>query len=760
MQKNRIFQRFLFGVGAPALATCLLASCGTSTTPTTSGVLAPDSKCAGACEQAACGTASAHCVGSCQTWLACVAKCAPTDTACLTPCAQSVTSQDAVTQVGAVNTCVANAHIQCLATADATSGDASGDASDDGTTGVDVPPLKQPPILDLAVDANRDGVADLANADDQAHGNEWSDQFGASYLVNFDDDDGDKIEDALDTIVNGSDDELDLSPIALAPWPDAPDGYVGVLELDHPEKVRLWKNGANGWEIVAGVNNDCVPVFTSCTGADDTCSDTNAKNGILTAAELRSGVKLAIEGHDFRRDTASWDGNIHITYWIGAGSTAKVTPIPTKDHADGKEVVQLHVAPWVLNGNLTPFDLVRSANFFSQFVADLKAALGSSGANMPYKTYNYGTSKANWNDAWTQDYYQTAWTSIPQGKDANGVTKVHGMRIANARPWGRYNSADGSCQANLLPVTSLRASYLGPNQAVLVIYQVPNSGSSFDSHGNHDLLPAYENGQDKFPIGRIIHGSGILEETLQFYDAQGPQSPSLEVVTDWLWVGHVDEVLSYVPAKTARGWKLLIADNNLAKAMLQKLVDEGHGDAKLFEGKHDFGPNDGNTPTVDTSRAVTATLADQDLMTWSQTAQTKADAIRKVVVDAVGLTDSPTEANGDIVSMPFLTWQQGDPGQTGLIAWQPGTANMLVVGDHAEIPNPFGPKVNGVDVFAQDLLDRLGTAVNALGSTGQGLKVHLIDDFESYHIEAGEVHCGSNPEGPPQPTWQWWLIKH
>ncbi len=633
----------------------------------------------------------------------------------------------------------------------------TGDAGLDGTT-ADGSALATP-IVDLVVDANRDGVADLANADDQAHGNEWTTSFGASYLVNLDDDDGDKIEDVLDTQINGSDDALDMAPINVAAWPTAPDGYVGVLQLDHPEKVRLWKNGDNGWEIVAGVNNDCVPTFLSCTGADDTCADTNQASGILTASELRKGVQLAMEGRDFRRDT-TWDGNIHVTMWVGKGSDVKVAPIPTSALANGKETVQLHVAPWILNGNLTPFDQVRSANFFSQFVSDLKNALGSTNANVKYTTYAYGESKTTWNDAWTQDYYQTAWTSIPQGKDASGNTLIHGMRVVNARPWGRYDSADGSCQANLLPVIWLRGNYLGKDHAVIEIYQVPNSGSSFDSHGNHDLLPAYTNGADSYPIGRIIHGSGILPETIAFYDAQGPQSPSLEVVTDWLWVGHVDEVLSYVPAKTARGWKLLIANNNMAKAMLQKLVDDGHGDAILFPGQKDYGPNDTSTPTLDIAEAVTKVLADTDLMTWSQTAQTKADAIRKTVVDAVGLTDAVTEANGDIISMPFLTWQQGDPGQTGLIAWQPGTVNMLVVGEHLEIPNPFGPKVNGVDVFAQDLLDRLGTPVNGLGAAGNGVHVHLIDDFESYHIEAGEVHCGSNPETAPLASWQWWLIAH
>ncbi len=611
-------------------------------------------------------------------------------------------------------------------------------------TGADVA-LVVTPIVDLVVDANRDGVADLANADDQAHGNEWSAAFGASYLVNLDDDDGDKIEDVLDTFINGSDDELDLAPISVAAWPDAPDGYVGVLQLDNPEKVRLWKNGANGWELVAGVNNDCVPTFSSCTGADDTCSDTTAKAGILTASELRTGIKLGVEGRDFRRDE-TWDGNVRVTMWIGQGADAKAKPIPTKALADGKKTVLLHVAPWILNGNTTPFDEVRSANYFSEFTADLKTALGATGANVKYTMYGNGSSGGKWNDAWTQDYYQTAWTSIPQGKDADGKTKIHGMRVVNARPWGRY---DANCVAKLMPITWLRANYLNKDKAVIAIYQVPNTGSSFDSHGNHDLLPAYENGQDKFPIGRIIHGSGILPETHAFYDAQGPQSPSLVVKTDWLLVGHVDEVLSYTPAKTDRGWKLLIASNNLSKQMLQKLADDGHADALLFDGKNTYkSATDGTM--VPAARSVTATLNDSDLMQWSQEAQAEADGVRKTVKDATGLTDA------EIIEMPFLT-EEVDGGK---IAWQPGTANMLLVGNTMEIPNPFGPKINGVDVYAQDLKDRLGTPLNALGSDGQGMKVFLIDDFEGYHINEGEVHCGTNPEGPPQPSMLWWLIKH
>jgi protein-arginine deiminase len=68
--------------------------------------------------------------------------------------------------------------------------------------------------------------------------------------------------------------------------------------------------------------------------------------------------------------------------------------------------------------------------------------------------------------------------------------------------------------------------------------------------------------------------------------------------------------------------------------------------------------------------------------------------------------------------------------------------------------------VNGVDVLAQDMFDRLGTDKLGLGSDGKGMKVHLIDDWYGYHLLMGEVHCGTNPDAPPNPAWKWWTVAH
>src|SRR5690606_24778863 len=97
--------------------------------------------------------------------------------------------------------------------------------------------------------------------------------------------------------------------------------------------------------------------------------------------------------------------------------------------------------------------------------------------------------------------------------------------------------------------------------------------------------PPYEHNGMSYPYGRIVYGSGVLPETKAFYEAQLVQAPALSAKTSWLIVGHIDEVFSYVPADTPRGWKLLVGSPTLAVEMLEDLQDQGHGEVQMFVGK-------------------------------------------------------------------------------------------------------------------------------------------------------------------------------
>jgi protein-arginine deiminase len=204
-------------------------------------------------------------------------------------------------------------------------------------------------------------------------------------------------------------------------------------------------------------------------------------------------------------------------------------------------------------------------------------------------------------------------------------------------------------------------------------------------------------------------------------------------------VGHVDEVFSYVPANTPRGWKLLVGSPRLAKAMLEKASTDGFGAVEMFIGKTWWGG-------VDAAISIDEVLANVEVMQESQVAQTEIDGMLEDVKEAVGLADD------EIIEIPYLF--EEDSG--GLVAYNPGTANLLAFGDYVVHADPFGPQVNGADLFKKDLEDRLGTPVNQLGSKGQGLFVNFADDWDLYHVLLGEVHCASNVDGPPPANEKWW----
>lgn len=583
--------------------------------------------------------------------------------------------------------------------------------------GTTTTPPEPPKVIDIVVDANRDGKVDAADPADQDLENEWNAETGAAFLANVDDDDGDKIRDADEDYVNGPDDELDLAPILVSAWPDAPDGATGVLHIDPDsvEKVRLWKKTADGaWYLVGGSVGPCNEENPTCTPTFDVTFSTD---------EVRAGVTLGIEGRDYRRSLdTGWTGTVQLGYQVNDADGVIVT---TDELPDGVDQVKMRVAPWLLFGNLSPFDRVWSNNVMPAFVTGLTKLSGDAGV-----TYKKIT---NWSDHWTQDYFQTAWSSIPREGGA-----VQGIRVANPRPWGRCDSE--SCW----PINWLKKTYLAPGSGYVQIYNKANTGSTYDSHGNHDLIPPYENGDQKYPLGRIATGSGALKETMAFYAAQEVQGPPLVVNTAWLLVGHIDEVFSYVPAKTPRGWKLLVGSPKLAREMLESAQTAGQGGVMMFSGKEWLAEN-GSTYSAEVT--IDAVLANQDVMSASQEAQAEIDGMIETMKEAVGLTDD------EIIEMPYLLQEV-----FGLkVAFNPGTANMLVVGDHLGIPKPWGPVLKGEDIFEADIQARLGTETNQLGSEGTGLVVHFIDDWEWYHALDGEVHCGSNVDATP-PADAWWKV--
>ncbi len=585
------------------------------------------------------------------------------------------------------------------------------------------------PVVNLIVDSNRDGIAKPGDKDDEDFETAFDDKHGASFLPNLDDDNSNKKEDFYDEAIPDDKAAQDLAPILVQAWKDVPDGATAKLTVEPADKARIWAKLSDGtWGWLAGAQGVCDGVG-ECNGVGEVQFPLDL---------LKSGAELGLEGRQFRMsasdkdtDPLFWDGQVTVSLTVYDKAGMPYNNAPGTDK--GTDKVLLRVAPWLQNGNLSEFDKWTSLSWGNQadaatFNADLDKAQQAVGSKVTYDKYTY------YSDQWTQDWYQTGTVQIP---GPNGT--VHGMRVYNARPY--------SNGPKTLPITILKSKFMGPDRIAIKIYKKDNFGTSFDSHGNHDLLPAYTNGKDSYPLSRILTGSGALPETMDFYAAQRVQGPPVVVDTTWLAVGHCDEILSYAPAKTARGWKLLYANDKMAIDMFTQLQKDGNGKIEVFSGRD----VERKGKAVTTQPTIDSVMADVDLLTSSQGAHVKTDAAVELVKGVVGLTED------ELVPIPFLTedWSKNE-----MIAWQPGTVNSMIVYDHIMAPNTYGPIVNGADVFAKDLQDRLGTDKLGLGSDGKGMKVHLIDDWYGYHLLMGEVHCGTNPEMPPSPKLTWWKVVH
>ncbi len=548
--------------------------------------------------------------------------------------------------------------------------------------------------LGLVVDANRDGDLDLVGRLDEPGKDAFDDSRGAIVLANLDDDDGDGLSDALGPGVAGDADATDLSLVAVRGRADLPDGATGTLAVDAASlpHVRLFR--------VTG------PVAAATSYAPVA----SAAGVPLTTADLRAGALFALDARAFVGATRDgWGGSVKLTLEAASGATEL-----TRDAA------RLRVAPVLFQWNTAPTQEVFHTNLGEESAA-LEAGLsdvckGARCSRLSIPDY----------DQWAQDFFDVAYTSRP----GPGGTP-HGMRVVlrSAQP----DRAAGQAMRRKLGPGVAYVEVHHPWSARALEARAETLGYSMDSFGNWDVVPPYEHDGKRFPFGRNVWGRGTDEADADFLpdptfeafvEAQSLQ-PSIHVDTSWLAVGHVDEYFSWVQTNTPRGWGMLAARPSLARSMLQELERAGHGAAPLFDGLYDYADEMAEQPTAPARRTVSQLLADADLMARSQAAEAEIEDAVAIMKRETGLADA------EFTPMPFLFTAYGG----AAVAYQPGTVNLLHADGRVVAPKPFGPVIDGVDPFEKDLVDRLGAL---------GIEVRFADVWYLYHINMGEVHCGTN----------------
>ncbi|HJT79075.1 MAG TPA: protein-arginine deiminase family protein [Gemmataceae bacterium] len=335
-------------------------------------------------------------------------------------------------------------------------------------------------------------------------------------------------------------------------------------------------------------------------------------------------------------------------------------------------------------------------------------------------------------DVWIQDELEWGWTETPRAS-MPVVLHMHRQRELDRL------------------VRGLLAPGVGYFHAFDYRRAAPES---MDYGGDLEVTPPTR----EYPFGRVYYGSvsstptetdryvphrHIADGFQEFFrrqkrhpsDAHALQEP-IGLCTDWLGVGHVDEIVSFVPANTKHGFALLWASPERALELLQDLPPETRQDPRYLDPR--YGRHYGLQTVEDILQArsvggSTFLGPGQDLQTYNLRAAAKVRRARDTLQKELGLGDD------EVFEVPVL-FANEQPHVWAALALTPGMVNLSSMGRVSLVPDPLIP------AFREDCARTL----RALGQTPV-----FIDDWALYHTMAGEVHCGSNQLRKPFDR-KWW----
>ncbi|RSL50110.1 hypothetical protein CEP53_008923 [Fusarium sp. AF-6] len=574
-------------------------------------------------------------------------------------------------------------------------------------------PTFNPQIL---ADTNRDGII---NHLDAANKHIWTSNRGAIFLPN--------IGDQQHRCPNADLVKQPLSNFELASCNDASGDHLLTPEYAAPVKTLPLTNISQ--DAIGSINTtpksalDRVRIFWQSHGS----SDWSLVDPQITfnATSLAAGLTLAIDGRELVTDTLIWDGLVNITFSVTDGNVTasdtlvmKQAPVLIHHHLQAPEVVLS------TDGNVT------TSIWQTGFIDSMQGVLDSLDQDVSLVLFN------ETDDIWAQDFLEPGYASMP---GPNGPISIHVL----------LRSAQSGRTAGRQVFSLLRGPGIGGFQ--------PGLGSGFgheeiNSGGNIETIPPYTSRAGvEYKSGRVITGKHFdnypAESMIKFLEAQGVQKP-LILEVGWLAVGHVDEVVQFVPYDNELGFTIAIVDTISAFSLLENALKDGHGDAKVISYDGDMTP-DNETIFIDPevlNLAIKDLLNDKDFIAVNSYAQSFINDTLDLLLEEVPLSES------DILRVPTL-WKdvtypwpitpdghpprlnRALPGERQVKSFFPQSINGLVLGRDYLTPKPWGPVVDGRDILEEAVKDVYARA---------NMTVWLIDDYMSHHVRGGEVHCGTN----------------
>ncbi|KAK2616453.1 hypothetical protein QQS21_000695 [Conoideocrella luteorostrata] len=582
----------------------------------------------------------------------------------------------------------------------------------------------------IIADTNRDGKVDITSNTDLVGKEIWTESSGALILANIGDS-GRRCSSKINSTVsdrdldlcNDASDDILRNPHYLAPVrtvpvsvSDAAVGSVIIADKSVAPRVRIFHNTGGNWNYVTS-------------------------NHTFTAEHLKAGLMLGVDARQVRLPGV-WDGKATLEFTVQDGKdqardrvAIRVAPVLTHHHRQ--------LAEQILASEALPNDTVQK-----QFLQDLGHAASNAGIRKPVLTINTTTDPTYQFDTWAQDFFEPGYSSIP-GPDGPIILRIM-IRSMQGRPAGRSVFSE------------LRSNTTGAVQ----MYQNVNGRKTTDSTGNLETIPPYTHNGKSWPAGRTIMGSqdGVRPLMVSFLTAQEVQAP-VEIDTSWLFVGHTDEFLQFLPShNTKRGWVMMVSDPMAGLSLLERAQQAGHGKTRALS--RTKLPSDPPNSCL-SSESIDDVLARAN---FTQTQKYCSNYIQKnidILKRETGVTED------EIIRVPTmysaargLDCPGGDEGQ--LKAPAPTTKRMGILaaaGDGAELqrrqsevpqvgalypacingvvlsnseylaPKPWGPIIDGKDILAEAVIAAYKRA---------HYNVNFMDDWFSHHTGGGEIHCGSN----------------
>lgn len=557
--------------------------------------------------------------------------------------------------------------------------------------------------LDIDADTNRDGRIDGSTIEEELEASQ-----SVLILNNVDDDDRDGLPDNQNRVIDGKSDWEDLEPVCIRRVALPLNGeFRPLLTIEEvSEDVTLTRNrirvfNAEGQEII-GPNS--------------------GQTHYLTADELRSlaccDQTIYVEGLKFR-------------------TCVRLLII----HGDEQDELLLETSPFILtpttqspkSNMVVDVGDSFSKDYIGRFVNACQAARVA-----PWIIHPEDASGESWiQDEIEWGYTQTARHQIP----------VVLQMFRESRPSG----LQGLAQRLVRPGVGY--------------FEVWNYGEDIshqgahDSGGNLEVTPPVPG----HPLGRVYFGSRAttsvpvferrIDERFEFFFLQqGVQSP-INLRTDWLSVGHVDEVVTFLPTNGGKTFVMLLASPRLGIELLHRMGDAADLDMrywKFIDRAQIPAPQHSSPPKVKDLRDLKFSVgAEEPRPVYSfdeynlgidkqifgaDHNQPDPDSIKGIFMAELGLTAD------QIIEVPVLFRNEGSGWAAGAVC--PNMVNLASMGEFCLVGEPFIP------LFKDDF----GASLQRVG-----LKPLWIDTWINFHVNGGNVHCSSNVVREPFNI-NWWKV--